>query len=326
MMKYFEKLSVGASASRSDAAGKRRSSNGPRPRAAKRMSRSGRLTRLGGLGSAGMLALGITACGSSSKGGSALASPSCKPAHTLTTMHKGALTVSTYNYPPSTVLEGSGKLGGIEGAMLTKIAKEECLKLNILVQSAAGVIPAVQSGRADVAAGDWTLTKPRVAAMSHTIPFYNESMVLVSKGGVAKQIPQLKAMSTGTAQGNFWNDALNSYLGGTLKQYQSDLLAFQDALDGRLQVVVDGLIGATQYFKDHPRTPLKLEVPRPLAGVPGSQHEQKVFYIANRNSATVKAFNADIKQMLQSGYVRHLIKQAGLPAVTNKVSASTVLQ
>jgi polar amino acid transport system substrate-binding protein len=278
----------------------------------------------------GVLTLAVTGCGSSSSSSAnattASASSSCKPAHAFSTLTKGELTVSTYNFPPATIIEGNGKLGGIEGAMLTKIAAEECLKLNVAVNAAAGVVPAVQSGRADTAAGDWTLTVPRVKVMSHSMPFYNEPMVLISKRGQVTSIAQLRNYSVGTAEGNFWNDALNSYIGGHLKLYQSALQAYQDAQDGRLQVVVDGLLGAYQWFKQHQGTDLKYAEPAPLAAVTGSQHEQKVFYITHGNTAMVTAFNADINQMIQSGYVKQLIQSSGLPASSAETNAAIVLQ
>jgi polar amino acid transport system substrate-binding protein len=285
------------------------------------------LLRGGTVAAIAAAAVGVAGCGSSAgTSASALVSKSCKPEHQFSTLHKGQLTVSTYNFPPSTIVESGNKLGGIEGQILTKIASEECLKMNIAVASGSGVIPAVQSGRADVASGDWTLTVPRVKVLSHSIPFYNEPMVLLSKSGQARSIPDLKGKTVGTAQGNFWDDALNGYLGGSLKEYQSGLQAYQDLSDGRIQVVVDGLIGATQYMKGHSSAGLKVEIPQPLAGVPGSQHEQKVFYLTHGNKAMVTAFNADLQQMLASGYVKRLISSNGLPPTAAEVNGNIVLQ
>jgi polar amino acid transport system substrate-binding protein len=116
-----------------------------------------RRTTLGATTVAAALTLALTGCSSGSSGTTA----GCTPQHTFTTVNEGTLTVATYDFAPHTVISGD-QLSGIEGDLLNEIAKRECLTL--AVDSAGGAsaaVPSVQSGRADVAAGDWWRTKAR---------------------------------------------------------------------------------------------------------------------------------------------------------------------
>jgi polar amino acid transport system substrate-binding protein len=267
----------------------------------------------------------LAGCASGTQTAAGGSANNCKPAHSAKTLQPGKLTVSTYNFPPAVIAGENGKLSGFEGDILNGFAKTECLSVNVALASGAGVIPAVQSGRADVAAGDWTLTTPRIKVLSHSQPFYYESMVLASNGGKVTSISQLKGLTVGTAAGNFWNDALNTYLGGNLKIYQSGTQAYQDVTAGRLDVVVDGFIGATQYLNQNPGSGLKLQSPQPLGEVTGSQHEQKVFYVPLGDTSLVKALNAYIKQQQDNGNIKRLLTKYKLPAKFAAVDPNTVL-
>ena len=108
---------------------------------------------------AGLLAISLAACGGSDSAGG---SSDCKPAHQgLKTVTDGELTVASYDFAPSTILEGDN-VKGTEGDLINEIAKLECLKVTVNSSGGAGaVISSVQAKRVDIGSGNWLRTKAR---------------------------------------------------------------------------------------------------------------------------------------------------------------------
>ena len=186
-----------------------------------------------------------------SLGSTPTAAKACKPLHHFTTIDKGYLTFAYVPYAPAAFMQGN-TFTGIEGDLLQKVAAWECLKLKIANFSNATIIPAVQTGRADLTGTDEYRTAAREKVVNQSLPLYLDRMVLVSRGGTVKTIPQLRNENVGTPSGNLWNDQLTTFLHGNLKVYQSFANAYQDLADGRINVVVDGALGASESTKHLP--------------------------------------------------------------------------
>src|SRR5690554_1637026 len=123
-------------------------------------SRNVKFARSLSIGGAAVLMAGMLA-GCSSSSTSAVESD-CQPQHEFDTVQPGVLTVATYDYPPYTLIEGPDAITGLEGDLLTEFAERQCLELDIQSSGGAGaVIPSVETGRADVGAGDWYRTEAR---------------------------------------------------------------------------------------------------------------------------------------------------------------------
>jgi polar amino acid transport system substrate-binding protein len=147
------------------------------------LPRSRRRTAIGATSVAAGLILVLAGCSSGSSSASGTAAD-CTPQHTFSTVSEGALTVSTYAFAPHTVINGD-QLTGIEGDLLNEFAKRECLTLTVdSAGGASAAVPSVQSGRSDVAAGDWWRTKARAEIVSLSDPVYLDQGALVSKAGL----------------------------------------------------------------------------------------------------------------------------------------------
>lgn len=264
----------------------------------------------------------LAGCGSGSSGSGnststvAAVKAGCKPLHQFTTVNKGYLTFALEEYKPAAYMEGN-TLEGIEGDLLQKVAAWECLKLHIVMFSNSGLIPAVQSGRADLTGADTYRTTERGKVVNQSLPLYLDRMVLVSKGGTVKTIPQLSKEKPGTPSGNLWNADLEKLLGSRLKIYESFTDAYQDLADERINVVIDGALGASQSTKNVPGTVAVVPPPDPAVGAsetPG----QANWPTSKGNAALAAALNADILRLRAEGAIAAALKQYGLnPALAN---------
>jgi polar amino acid transport system substrate-binding protein len=266
---------------------------------------------VGTIMAAGSIAL-VTACGGSSSSSSTV-SASCKPKHAFPTIHKGVLTVSSYSYPMATIVQGSD-LGGVEGALLHKVASMECLQFKLLSQAGPGVIPAVQSGRADLAAGDWYRTKDRAKVLNLSAPIYLDKIVFVSRGGAVRTVQDLIGKRVGSTEGNLFNADVSKLLGGHFHTYQTTLDAYQDLTNGRLDAVIDGAAGATNSLKKIGNPDLKIAAPPPDPRVGATTSPgQAGWPVGKHNDALVKALDDDIANLRRTGEVNRLLTQYGFP-------------
>jgi polar amino acid transport system substrate-binding protein len=257
----------------------------------------------------------ISACGSSGTTAAAV-KPGCKPLHHFTTIQKGYLTFAYTPYAPAAMMQGN-TLTGIEGDLLAKVAAWECLKVKVATFSNATIIPAVQTGRADLTGTDEYRTAARQKVVNQSLPLYLDRMVLVSRGGVVKTIPQLLQKTVGTPAGNLWNSDLDKFLGGKLKDYQSFSDAYQDLADGRINVVVDGALGASESTKNLPG--LDAVVPPPDSAIGASEAPGQANWPTSKsNPALTAALNADILLLRKDGFIVAELKKYHLdPALAN---------
>lgn len=251
-----------------------------------------------------VMASSLAACGSSD-GGSTVAAD-CKPAHTFKTIKSGTLTVSTYDLPPFTKLKGK-EITGVDGDILKAIAKMECLTITAKPAATAAVIPTVQSGRADVAVGDWYRTAERAKIVSLSDPIYTDQMGLISKDGVS-DINELKGRKVGTVDGYLWVKDLKKFLGGGLKVYSSTVNMNQDLASGRIDVGVDSF-GSGKFNNKN----LKVEVAESNPEVAASQEgAQASFPVPLANKELLAAINDGITKLRADGDLAKILVANGL--------------
>jgi polar amino acid transport system substrate-binding protein len=251
-------------------------------------------------------ATSLTACGGSGGSGSTV-SAGCKPAHQFSTVTKGTLTVATYDLPPFTKVEGKD-LTGVDGDILKAIAKKECLTITVKSMATAAVIPTVQSGRADVAAGDWYRTAQRAQVVNLSDPMYTDQMAFISKDGVSK-VSDLKGKTVGTVDGYLWVEDIKKVLGNSLKVYSTTLNMNQDLKSGRISVGIDSY-GSGKF--NNPNLSVKVTEPDPAVAA-SQQGAQAAFPMPKNNNALPAAVNATITELHSSGEMAKIMSANKLP-------------
>ncbi|WP_077487818.1 substrate-binding periplasmic protein [Sinomonas mesophila] len=262
---------------------------------------------------AGLLAISLAACGG---GNTAGVGSDCTPAHDgLKTVADGELTVASYEYPPVTMLDGE-TFTGMEGDLITEIAKMECLKVTVTSSGGAGaVIPSVQSGRADIGSGNWLRTKARKSIVYMSTPLWSDPQAIVSKSGLTSD--DLEGKVVGSVAGNLWNDSMQKWLGDNFRIYQDDESIYGDLEAGRIDALVAGAAVATHRFKDNPIEGATVINVKPNPNVPEFAAVGQVMLPSSLgNQEFGEALDEDIEKLRQDGTIKKILEKYGLdPAV-----------
>ncbi|GAB3624399.1 glutamine ABC transporter substrate-binding protein [Mariniluteicoccus endophyticus] len=259
----------------------------------------------------------VSACGGG--GQSATTDKNCTPKHQFDTVKKGQLTVSFYDLPPFTKAEGK-KITGVDGEILDEIAKMECLTIAPQPLAAAAVIPAVQAGRADIAAADWYRTKSRNEIVTLSDPMYLDQMAIISKDGT-KSVQALKGKKVGTVDGYMWVEDMKKLLGDDLKVYPSTLNMNQDLKAGRIEIGIDSYGSGVFNNPD-----LKVEVVEKDPTIAGTlDAAQASFPMPKGKDALAKAINEDIAELHKNGKIKEILVKHKLDASAADVGEPRLL-
>lgn len=251
------------------------------------------------------LSLVLTSCANDG------AAPSdCTPKHNVTTVETGYLTVAAYQYPPFAYPEGAG-VGGAEGAILTEIAAMECLKVKAIPGAGAAMIPSITSNRADTTAGSWYRTAERAKVVLLSDPVFADRLIIVSQKGVAT-VPDLKGQKVGSILGFLWNDDLQTYLGDSVKLYETAQAMYADLAAGRIDVVIDTYPSAKSTLEKTPIDGLKFEVPPADPAILSTVKPGQINFPVNLdNPGLVAAFNDDVAELRKSGKLEEILVSFG---------------
>lgn len=193
----------------------------------------------------------MTACGGSSSGNvngnsNEIAAPGdCTPKGEVETVKEGTLTVATAENPPVVITSG-GKFDGLEPILIEKFAADYCLALQVDTMSFAATIPALQSGRADMAAGGYYRTAEREKVVDLSAPIWLDQLGIIAKTKI-DTIDGLDGMKVGTVDGYLWVPDLQKLLGSDLTVYPSNVEMKADLDAGRIEVAVDSMSLASGY-------------------------------------------------------------------------------
>ena len=271
---------------------------------------------------AGLLAMSLTACGGEESAGPAA---DCTPAHAdLKTITEGELTVASYDYAPVTILDGEN-FSGMEGDLITEIAKMECLKLTVSTSGGAGaVIPSVQSGRADIGSGNWLRTKERTKIVYMSTPLWDDPQAVVSKTGLTSD--DLEGKVVGSVAGNLWNESMQKWLGDKFKIYQDDESIYGDLKAGRIDAIVASAASAKGRFKDAPIEGAKVIDVKPNPRVPEFAAVGQVMLPSSLdNEALGKALDEDIEKLRDNGTIKKILEKYGMDPAVGEPGAPNAL-
>jgi polar amino acid transport system substrate-binding protein len=175
-------------------------------------------------------------------------------------------------------------------------------------------VPSVQSGRADLAAGDWWRTKARAEVVTLSDPIYQDQGAIVSTAGY-KSLAELDGKKVGSVVGNLWNDELAKAWGDNFQVYQDPEAVFADLSAGRIDAVVDSVGATTARFQTTPISGAKIIPLPPDPRVATSQKPGQVNWPTSKDNAELTAaINAQIAAMHADGTITKTLQKYGLDA------------
>lgn len=261
----------------------------------------------------------LAACGSDSTA----ESPSdCTPAHTFDTISAGKLTVSAPEFPPFATVSGTDG-EGIDADIVAAIAELECLEVTYESTTYAAAIPAVQSGRADLAIGDYYRTAARAEVVALTDAIYFDQMAVISADGL-DTISGTEDRKVGTVDGYLWLEDMQTILGDNLSVYPSNVEMKADLEAGRIDVGLDSYAVAAISFEG---TDFETLVVQPDDRVAASlEPAQTTLPHTKDNAALTEALNADIATLREDGTLAEIFTTWGLDSSATEVTENFELR
>jgi polar amino acid transport system substrate-binding protein len=266
---------------------------------------------------ASVLAVACLAAAGCSSGDSSAGSSGvpagCTPAHAdVKTIKQGVLTVAQYSYPPFSVYE-NGKLTGVEGDVLTKIAEMECLKIEVVPGQSPAMITNVQTGRADTTLGSWYRTKARQEVVNLSDPVVVSPLALISKTG-DDTVDAISKMKIGAGTGLVALPDLQKLVGGNLKTYADTNAEMTDLEAGRIDGGVLGLGAAVKALQDHPISGAQIKVIQPDPRIASTASPGQTNFPTNKSNPSLgKAINEDIAKIRSSGDLKKIAEKYNYP-------------
>lgn len=260
-------------------------------------------------------ALSLSGCGAAGAGGTV--PDDCEPIAEVETLSEGELTVLVAEHPPFVSLQGN-ELTGIEGDLINEIAASLCLEVKAGSTSFSAVIEGLQSGRADLSAGNWTVNDERRELFEVSDALYSSGMGIVTRGEGWTNADELEGRPLGTPQGYLWVEQLNDVFGeANVRQYQTDTAVLDDVLAGRIEAGVVSLAANTWRLTQDQYAELTMEEMEPTERIPYTlEPPLSVVLVEKGNTALRDATNEVILEYYESGRLERALADAGLDPET----------
>ncbi|MEV0904421.1 substrate-binding periplasmic protein [Streptomyces hokutonensis] len=258
----------------------------------------------------------VAACGSGSD--DAPKNVSAKTA-ALGTLTPGVLKVAVEPYAPYTTEQG-GRIVGLDGDILTSIAKKLGLRIEPQVTDFAGMLAGVQSRRVDITVGGvaWSGDRQKQGLFTDP-PYYSPPAMAVRSGKTYKTVADLKGRSLGTVDGYVWVKSIQAVPGAELHAYPDANGVFDDLGAGRIDVgFLDPLIIIAAQ-KQRPDLKIATEYLTPptaaeVKAKPALQYfepYQTGFYLPKKATKLERAISAQIDAMYKNGELAKLVRKYG---------------
>ncbi|RGE23685.1 ABC transporter substrate-binding protein [Leucobacter sp. wl10] len=259
-------------------------------------------------------ALLVTGCSAAGGSGTAAIDESCTPVVAdVQTMNPGKLKVLEVEHPPFATMEG-GKLTGVEGELVQKIAKDLCLQLDVQVTSFAGAIEGLQNNRGDLSSANWTVNDERRKLFEVSDPMYRSLMGIVTRGEDWNTVDSLMGKKIGTPQGYLWNDQLKALYGDSVVEYQSDVAVMDDVKAGRIDAgIVNNHANSWRIATQDQYQDLTLNTMTPDKRLPHTQQDALAVVLVKKGSTDLRdAVNTVLKDYQDSGEMKKQFEKYGL--------------
>lgn len=220
-----------------------------------------RTTRLFGAAAASLaIFAGAAACGGGGETSAAPVDPNCTPAHEFPTIKEGVLTVAAFNSPPKFhALSNSGPFEGIDAALISQFAEENCLEVNFKPMTGPAAQLDLKDGKSDVMGGLILKSEARGEIFGQTEGYITyETVGIVSNKGY-NSVDDLQGKRVGLISGSTYVEPMKEAIGADLvEEYQSDTNAFEDLAAGRVDALALQTMQGTYLSTSNPEYPTEI--------------------------------------------------------------------
>ncbi|HEY9778798.1 MAG TPA: ABC transporter substrate-binding protein/permease [Leptolyngbyaceae cyanobacterium] len=213
--------------------------------------------------------------------------------------------VTSADYPPyefrNTAI-GNNEIIGFDVDIAKYITKELGYQLEIRDTDFSGIIPALQSKRADFAMAGMTPTAERKKNVDFSNIYYEAKNTIVTKKGSSLKTPvELAGKTVGVQLGSTQEKAAQKFKNVRLKQLNRTSEIIQEVKAGRVDgAIIENSI-ATGFIANNPDLEFNT--------IPSNTEEAGSAIAFPQGSARVDDFNRVLAQMKQSGEIDKLVKK-----------------
>lgn len=257
----------------------------------------------------------------------ASAQETCTPRHEgMQTIEKGYLTPAVTILTPVSFIDENGKLAGVDGDILTEIAKMECLEIKNLTVDPAAAVQSVVSKRADTTVGGWYRTAERGKVVSLSAPIWLSQMGVWSKDGI-DSIDGLAGKNVGAVQGDLWIADVKAVFGEKLSLYPNSVAMQQDLMAGRLDAALQGVIIGVAAKAAGTLEGIEVKAVKPDPRVRASEFPGQInFPVSKDNPSLLAAFDDDINELHKNGKITEILLKYGMEASAGDTGEPRVLE
>lgn len=243
---------------------------------------------------AAVLALSLTACGSSSK------------SHLDDIKSKGVIVLGTSaDYPPyefHKTVDGKDTIVGWEIEMAQEIAKDLGVKLEIKESAFDNLIADLNAKKVDFVISAMTITDKRKQNVDFSDPYWKGGQsVLVLKENAAKykSAADLKGKTIGVQLGTTGEEEAKKIEGAIVKPVDKFEATILDLLAGKVDAVVCGYTVGKNYEKNNPKLAMTVTLSSEDNGVAFRKGDKDL----------VDAVNATLKKLTADGQLETMVKK-----------------
>ena len=206
-------------------------------------------------------------------------------------------------YPPFNQLEPDGSLAGFDVDIAKAICADMKVECEFVKQDWDGLIPGLLAKKFDLIAASMTITDERKKKVDFTVKYYQTpSQFSAKKGSGLDVTPEgLKGKSIGVQRGTIHACYVEQLFNESdVKLYPSQQEAFNDLMNGRLDVVFSDTIGAMEQLLK-PEGGEGYELVGPPAQDPGCLGEGVGIALRKGNGELRDRLNKAIKDIREDG-------------------------
>lgn len=242
--------------------------------------------------------------------------------HYVTAQQQKLTMVTSADYPPyefRDTASGKNEIIGFDIDIAKNIAQELGYQLEIKDTDFNGIIPALQSGRADFAMAGMTPTAERKKNVDFSDIYYEAKNTIVARKGSNLTKPEdLAGKNVGVQLGSTQEEAAKKFKNVKLKSLNRTSEIIQEVKAGRIEAAIIEDTIAKGFIGSNPDLEFNTI---PNVGEAGSA------IAFPKGSDKVADFNSVLAQMKQSGEIENLVKKwfenNGKPTATTETTSNS---
>ena len=212
--------------------------------------------------------------------------------------------VTSADYPPYEFRDtatGKNEIIGFDVDIAKSIAKQLGFQLEIKDTDFNGIIPALQSGRADFAMAGMTPTPERKQNVDFSDIYYDaKNTIIAKKGSNLKKPEDLSGQKVGVQLGSIQEKEAKKFKGVTLAPLNKTSEIIQEIKAGRIKAAIIEDTIAKGFIANNPDLEFNT--------IPTTEESGSAIAFP-KGSARVEDFNRVLKQMKDSGELNNLVQK-----------------